>query len=158
MSSAEMTKIAFSRAKAEDLRQFAVEHLGLEVAQGAPRADMIALIKTAWDEDHILVEPASDEPAPVSIAAAAPAAPPAGKVRIIIDQQEGPGGSEPVFLSVNGRAMLVPRGEEVDIPAHYFEVLKNAERHVYDVDKESRMSNAPRVVPQYPHRVISAAA
>ncbi len=37
-----------------------------------------------------------------------------------------PGGDQDVQLSVNGRACLVRRGEDVEIPYMYYEVLKNA--------------------------------
>lgn len=38
------------------------------------------------------------------------------------------GGAESMFLCVNGRNLLVRRGEQVEVPAAFAEVYRNAQR------------------------------
>lgn len=47
---------------------------------------------------------------------------------VTIHGQEGPGGGDDVFLSVNGHALLIKRNERVSIPWPHLEALKNAVR------------------------------
>ncbi len=49
------------------------------------------------------------------------------RVRIIVNTQDGPGGMEDVFVSVNGRAYLIKRDHEVEVPAAVLKVLEAAE-------------------------------
>ena len=51
------------------------------------------------------------------------------KVLIMENSAEGAAGKRPIFLSVNGVAMLVPRAQPADIPYRYYEALKNAVVH-----------------------------
>lgn len=53
---------------------------------------------------------------------------------IQIQVQEGKFGAAPISLSVNGRALLVPRGVKCPIKRKYLEVLRNAiaDKHVWD--------------------------
>lgn len=57
-----------------------------------------------------------------------PVAPPKKqrKVRVMINQQDGPDGKFDVTLGVNGKVLLIKRGEEVEIPEEYFFVLRDA--------------------------------
>jgi len=48
------------------------------------------------------------------------------KIRIMINQQEGPDGKFDVSLGVNGKVLLIKRGAEVEIPEEYFFVLRDA--------------------------------
>jgi hypothetical protein len=49
------------------------------------------------------------------------------KVRIIIPRvgTDSPD-AQTVFVAVNGRAMLLPRGKEIEVPARFVEALRNA--------------------------------
>lgn len=60
----------------------------------------------------------------------------AEKVNITIHTVEGPGGDEPVKVSVNGSAMLIPRGKPVDIPKPYFNVLSDAKQSIPIVNRD----------------------
>lgn len=59
-----------------------------------------------------------------------------GPVRVIIHNQDGPCGAEDVFVSVNGKAWLIKREHEVDLPPEVLEVLENAEQAVYERDPD----------------------
>lgn len=48
------------------------------------------------------------------------------KAVVTIHPVEGDGGSDAVFLQVNGYAYQIPRGKPVEIPVELLEVLKNA--------------------------------
>lgn len=81
------------------------------------------------------------------------------KIKIFIEQQEGPGGSEPVFVGVNGRHMLIPRGEWSFVKPEFVEVLEHCVRTVIDpvpMDPSKPMDIGgtlpPRDVLQYPFR------
>jgi hypothetical protein len=50
---------------------------------------------------------------------------------VTIYEEKGEGGSDAVFLSINGYAYQIPRGKPWDVPAEVVEVLQNAvTRHV----------------------------
>lgn len=54
-----------------------------------------------------------------------------GKRRTItIHPTEGEGGSDAVFLSINGYAYQIPRGEPQSVPEEVVEVIKNAKTTV----------------------------
>lgn len=48
------------------------------------------------------------------------------KIRVMINQQDGPDGKFDVPIGVNGKVLLIKRGEEVEIPEEYFFVLRDA--------------------------------
>lgn len=47
-------------------------------------------------------------------------------VKLSIAKTNEPGGTEPVFVSVNGQAMYIPRGEPSWAPFEYYAALKEA--------------------------------
>lgn len=160
MSETKLVKL--DEASALELRAFAESHLGMTFKGNESKENMRAAIRPAWNKDEI---PVPDEAPtdPVQGAAPKPATasqqPPKEKVRVLIATTEGQGGDEAVPLGVNGKIMLVPRGKEVDIPAEYFEVLKNAVRHVREPLKDAYGNMAglgePREVPAYPFQRIA---
>jgi hypothetical protein len=77
------------------------------------------------------------------------------KVKILIARTEDAGGDEPVPVGVNGPIMLVPRGEPVEIPYAYYEVLKNAVKDIYDPLPDGGMNPVPRKVPAYPFQRLA---
>lgn len=79
--------------------------------------------------------------------------------RVIIQQQEGPGGKEPVSVSVNGFRCDIPRGIECDIARPYTEVLKNAiETHYeYEEDERGKSQIKQRNVPRFNWSIIQLA-
>lgn len=74
-------------------------------------------------------------------------------VQIRIEPQERPGGNEPVFVSVNGIHMVIPRAQTCWIDYRYYEALKNAEADVPIVDQDSNIIGY-RKVPEYPVSVF----
>lgn len=77
----------------------------------------------------------------------------APKVVVKIHMQDGPVGSQKVFLGVNARGMLVERDKPQPIPYPYYEVLANAvETQTYqNEDGEDEL----RHVQAYPFQVLS---
>lgn len=152
-----MKTIKISEASAEQLRTFASASLGIEVHPNSNRETLISKISAAYDKDEIPVGDADDGDQPLAGAPPRPVTdrqasrPKKGYVRIHIHVTEDPGGNEPVPVGVNGKAMLIPRGEDVDIKEEYFEVLKNAVQHKYEMMPDGKSINPnPRKVPLYP--------
>lgn len=146
--------ISIEEASAAELREFAVNTLGLDIHANSKRETILAKIGPVWDKPEITVSEAELEseqvgptPQPVT---AAQQPPEPEKVRIHIAIQEGAGGQDPVPVAVNGKAMAIPRGKDVSIPVPYYEVLRNAVTHKYDVDDNGSIIPTPREVPLYP--------
>jgi hypothetical protein len=74
-------------------------------------------------------------------------------VQLRIEPQEKPGGSEPVFTSVNGVAILIPRGQTCWVDFKYYHALMNAVAHIAVVDENSNITDW-RKVPEYPVSVF----
>jgi hypothetical protein len=74
-------------------------------------------------------------------------------VQLRIEPQERPGGSEPVFVSVNGVAIYIPRAKVCWVDFKYYEVLRNAVAHHAITDEESKIIGW-RKVPEYPVSVF----
>lgn len=70
-------------------------------------------------------------------------------VQIRIEPQEKPGGNEPVFTSVNGTPMLVPRAQTCWIDYRYYEALIHAVAEIAEVDEDLKITGF-RQVPEYP--------
>ncbi len=171
-----MKKVLLKEATEAQLRAFGESHLGLTFEATEKLTQIRAKIEAAWNKDHI--EVTDDEP---KQQANKPASANASKkrpmtqdgkpvlacktknpkdqddlVRVMIQKQEGAGGSEDVPLGCNGDFMTVPRGKIVDIPRRYFESLKNAVKNVYDMAEDGKSMNpTPREVPDYPYQVYS---
>lgn len=148
-------QLPLSEASADQLRTFALSYLGMTFPGNTQAETMRAKIGYAWSKDHILLADPVDEGVQVPPKLAEQEGP-KDKVRVIIQRTEDAGGDEPVPLSVNGRAMLVPRGEPVDIPREYFEVLEHAVTHRYEALRDGGISSVPREIPLYPHQVVHA--
>lgn len=154
-----MKQIPINEATAGQLRAFAESTLGLSIHPNCNRDAILAKVKQAWDKPEIPVEePPEAEPQtgqPPRPATAEQQPPKAEMVRILIHVTEDAGGDEPVPVSVNGRAMLIPRGKEVDIKPEYYEVLKNAVQHRYEALPDGGMNPVPRKVPLYPFQRVN---
>lgn len=75
------------------------------------------------------------------------------KTRLMIPSQTGPGGSDDVFLSVNGRDYLIKRDAEVEVPPAVLEALKHAVITDYVTDADGRIVRE-RQVPRFPFQVL----
>jgi hypothetical protein len=74
-------------------------------------------------------------------------------VQLRIEQQEKPGGAEPVFTSVNGSPILIPRAQTCWVDFKYFHALENAVAHIAEVDADLNITGF-RKVPEYPISVF----
>lgn len=149
--------IKLSAATQAQLREFAEAYLGMTFPDDEKTEAIRAKIAAAWSKPEI---PIGDEPEPAPKAEAKPkaAAKAEGKpkkVRLIVHGSDDEDGNEPIQLGVNGKVMLVPRGEEVEIPYAYFEVLKNAVTHRYEPLRDGGINPVPRKVQLYPFQVIA---
>lgn len=142
-----MKTININEATAPQLVAFAQTQLNIEgVSTSLSKAAIIAKIKAVgYDQDTIEVEDAS----PKASAAAANGSEGRKMVTVYIPSSNEPGGQDPVPVSVNGSAMLIPRDQESPIPYEYYEALKNAVRQVYTPLPDGGMS-PPKDVPAYP--------
>lgn len=149
-------KIALAEASEAQLRTFAEDYLGMTFPANTKVETLRAKIKSAWTKDEISVADAAPEEPLVGQAPPTPKgqeiAP--GKVKIIIQRTDDSGGDEPVPIGVNGKVMLVPRGEEVGIPMAYFRVLENCVTYRYESLKDGGINPIPRKVPLYPFQRI----
>jgi len=168
-----MKQIPLVDATEDQLRKFAIEVLGLDIHHMAKSESITAKINQVWDKDTIAVEEENQ-----TITAAPGTAPPnpnlddkvsisekptAGilissskldpKVHLELNRSDDKGGDRAVPLNVNGKTMLIPRGEACNVPYRYYLVLVNAVRTVYEQMDDGEL--APREVPAYPFRVIT---
>ncbi len=168
-------KVPIKDATEAQLRAFGESHLGLTFEANDKPAQVRAKVQAAWSKDDI--EVADDEKTQKPVAGASPKKPQRpqtqdGKpvlacrtknakdqddlVRVMINKQEGAGGSDDVPLGCNGDIMMVPRGKIVDIPRRYFESLKNAAKNVYDMNEDGKSMNpVPREVADYPYQTFT---
>mgnify|MGYP001560779953 CR=1 FL=1 len=167
--------IKLNDATLEELRAFS-KKLNLDVP---PRANAFTIRAVISNSGYVKPDFEIETPdAPVSARPAAPIDPmeqyedpkmvqarqaerDARMVPIFIDIVDEKGGDRDVFVSYNGRSMLIPRGREVSIPYPFYEVLKNAVRSVgeqkYD-DRGMPSEIVYRNVTAYPFRVMQRAA
>jgi hypothetical protein len=75
-------------------------------------------------------------------------------VQLRIEPQEKPGGNEPVFTSVNGVPILIPRAQTCWVDYKYFIALQNAVAHIAETDEDSAITGY-RKVPEYPVSVFT---
>lgn len=74
-------------------------------------------------------------------------------VQIRIEPQEKPGGNEPVFTSVNGIHMLIPRSQTCWIDYRYYHALDNAVAYIPETDEDLNITGY-RKVPEVPMSVF----
>lgn len=132
-------RVAIGEASDHDLRQFAVISLGLDVPPRETREKLIARIKATYTADEIVLPKATDmrerldevarTTRPVPEEQRDPEAPDEVEVRIKVHTAQND--AKPVWVSVNGRGLWVPRGESVWLKERYVAVLEQAEQLVY---------------------------
>lgn len=142
-------------AKAPELTRLATECLGMTFKKGTPVPVMRAKIKAAFDGDEFTLEmPDADEAPSKPVLAVNNTDDHPSHVTVIVATQDTAGGNEPVPVSVNGKAMLIPRGEEATIPWAYYQVLKDAVEFRYDPLPDGGMSPARKVM-RYPFNRVA---
>lgn len=158
-------KIADPNTTPAELRAFGKNYLGLDLPPNCNRETLVSRISAAWEKDHIIVDDAKAPDDTVAPEGGAPPpvldsqTPPAegdDLVRIRINITDTPGGNEPVPVSVNGRAMLIPRDKDVEVPSKYVEALEHAVEHRYEpADDGNGLKPEPRLVPKYPFQRVA---
>mgnify|MGYP001220154206 CR=1 FL=1 len=141
--------VKIEEASIQQLRDYAGTVLGLDIPRTANAETIRAKIRAATDVEEITVTEAT----PVDHSGTPPARPKGYHgllgdsskgdplVELVISEQSGPGGKRDVFLSVNGRGMLVPRNKQVTIPYRYYEVLKNARQTLHEQNDDGSISS-----------------
>lgn len=152
-------QVPLADATNKQLRTFASSHLGLPLGSNVmtDRKLRAMIQEAAWDKPYVLV-PADEgvevEPRP---AAAAPE-PQLGAepyVKLLITVTEEDDGRDMVFVGVNGRAIYLPRGEEISVKYRYYLALKNAQKMITDQRGEGvHTEDVSRIVQQYPFSVL----
>lgn len=155
-TAAEGIQIPINAASKAQLRAF-LTHLGGAWTNFDNEAKLIAKIQAQdYDSAHILAFDGSDAPKASSLVRAAAA--PKGEMQeptcdLIIHQSEGPGGKRAVFVGVNGKAMLIPRGKESkNVKIRYLDALEIAVETKYEYDEDAK-ANLPRDMPSYSFQV-----
>lgn len=160
--------VSVAEATLEQLREHATIGMGLEVDGRATRQSILAKMHAAgFKSDTITVLVAEDDVLPASVDSPVQRDEHGSFImrgnrkfrQIMIAVSEQPGGREPVSVSVNGRAMFIPRGERCWVRDAYVEVLRNAVAEVYDpydpeIDGGRGGLRAPRKVPAYAFSVF----
>jgi hypothetical protein len=155
--------VPLKQATIAQLTAFATEVLNISLEPGLKQPQIVARIKAVAPEISDITlpgQPGSPDHDATPDAPKAPAAvgsrPRPGRTRILIQAREDMGGDRPLFVSVNGSGMLIPRGEAVDVPDPYAEVLKNAVEVHYEqkTGDEGEIIYVPRHVPRFPMSIM----
>lgn len=142
-------------ATVEEVRQYA-RFLGLEIEKAEHKATVLAKIGTAgFNTEQITVfEEIAPTPTPKRTMTVKNRL---GKecYKVMIPEEDKPGGEEAVPVGVNGSVMLIPRGQDVLVPVEYVGVLRNAVMDIYDPVKDGLGGiRKPRKVPAYPFQLV----
>jgi len=141
-----------------ELRDFATIVMGLELAPTSNTPTTLSRIRAAgYQLDYIEIQGDAGPAVQNQPSAAAPATERGEKMvdgrrfmRISIPENDKAGGDEPVFVSVNGKAMFIPRNKTEWVPEEYVEALKNAQEFVYETADDGLGLKPPRVIQSYP--------
>lgn len=159
--------VKLTDATTAQLRYFAEVVLGLALGPNPniKAETLIAKIASAGYQRDDITVPAGvgfeTAPGPAAADTPAHAVDPGSYQRgprasILIDRQEGPGGDRDVFVAVNGKSMLIPRGKPCDVGIPYVEALQHAVQTLYDMEEDGTITS--REVPLYPVRILSMPA
>jgi hypothetical protein len=150
-------KIAFDKASAAQLSEFASTNYGLDIKTGMSADKVRTLLATAgFRGDEIEVPDAI--PAPVKKLAVT--GNDTRRIKILIPHEDRPGGSDDVYTRVNGIALTIKRGEQSEIPMRFFEALQKAVQVIRDPNPDPFAKEpflAPRQAPLYPVQVLGFA-
>lgn len=159
-------KIPINEATADQLREYCEVFLGIHVSPNPgtkPETIKAKILQAKPDiefiENEVEEEPAVPEgAAPQKVDGAKRGYGPGTsqfdpKVKIRINQSEGPGGNRGVPVGVNGQIMILPRGEVIEVPYRYYLALDQAVQATYHQDPKTHEPIAS-VGHSYPFQVI----
>jgi hypothetical protein len=169
-----LKQIPIEEATLPDLRAFAQNVLQIEVPERANKQAVRGKIADAgWTMGHIVLDDASgiDLPGardresglvnvrPRLTEAGEPVlnsdGEPENEIKVLVHTSDKPGGEDPVFVSINGRGMYVPRGQNVWVPEKFVGALKAAEeKHYPEYDGGDGGLGKPRLVQSYPFSYV----
>ena len=148
-------KLPIDMLNATALANHVVANMGLEVS---PKMGVMGikakLAQAGFATDFIEVDDGKEEPIIQRIEPVRPRHTPGKRsVNLRIEPQEKPGGNEPVFVSVNGVHMLIPRQQTCWVEYKYYEALNHAVAYIAEVDEDLNITGF-RKVPEYPVSVF----
>jgi hypothetical protein len=149
-------KIPIDIVNATTLANYVSANMGLEVS---PKLGVLGIkakmAQAGFPTDFIEIDDGREEPEIIRIEPPTKARQVDGKrsVQLRIEPQERPGGNEPVFVSVNGVHMLIPRAQTCWVEHKYYEALIHAVSKVAIVDENLNVVGW-REVPEYPVSVF----
>jgi hypothetical protein len=148
-------KIPTSMVTATALSEHVVANMGLDVKPTMGVPGILAKMSLAgFPTDFIEVDDGVED---VQIKRVEPRrtrhTPGKRMVQIRLEQQEKPGGNEPVYTNVNGSAILIPRDQTIWIDYKYYHALSNAVAHLPIQDEKLEIIGW-RKVPEYPMSVF----
>lgn len=124
----------------EDIVSRAGELFGLELSAGSGKDELVEAFLGAQSGARVESPQRSEN----------------GRVRVIFHNQEGPGGSDDIFASVNGRAYLIKREHEIMLPREVMRVIENARQSVFERGEDNRLRE--KLVKRYSYTLIGEAA
>ena len=149
---AEGVQVPIATASKAQLRAFA-NHLGCPSSNFDTEERLRKRIAdTGYDSAHIIVFENAPAKAASARAIASGDAVEEPMVNLTVHTGDGAGGKRPVFVGVNGKAILIPRAKPCDVKIRYLEALANAIETKWEYDEEAR-ANLPRDLPSYPYQV-----
>jgi hypothetical protein len=132
----------------QQLIQEAQKRFGLTFTDDMPKHQMI--------EDFLDAQDAESKRSKTARAKRNPKTGKRPRVRVIFHNQGGPGGSDDIFVSVNGRAYLIKREHEVMLPFEVMRVIENAEQSVFERGADNRLRE--KLVKRYSYTMLGDAA
>lgn len=147
-----MSDINLATATKQELKAYAINNLDLSLSMSMNEDTMIQRIKDKCDKLQIEYPVAK-----VAVKGSAAKGKKAKYITINIGKQATPGGSDPVFVGVQGVGYTIPRGIDVDVPATVVEALKNAMQDIVTQDEETAELLHEDVL-SYPFQIVNKAA
>jgi hypothetical protein len=150
-----LKQIPIDMMNASALAQAVAATMGLDVRPNMGVAGIKAkMAQAGFPTDVIEIDDGRDEPEIKRVEPKRERHTPGRRmVQIRIEPQEKPGGNEPVFTSVNGSPILIPRAKTCWVDYKYYHALQNAVAHIAEVDQDSNITGY-RKVPEYPVSVF----
>lgn len=133
------TQLPIAEASLAQLKAFA-ETMQLDLGRANTEAKVRAVLAGAWSENYIVVddEQANAEQAirakPLTQKVAGPAGSNDPIVVLKIAKTAYPGGKDPIPVSVNGRALVLQRDMQIELPYRFYEALQKAIRQEVSQD------------------------
>lgn len=153
MKEQQYTRARLERMSAEGLKDLLRAEFGID-AGADDKPTLVDAVMRAQENDQ---ENHDDQEPPMSSEerAAMDKARMGRKIRMVIHNQGGPGGSEPVFVGVNGHGVLIPRDTEVLLSPEVAEVIRNAKSDVTRNHDDGRIETV--VVNRYAYTALGEA-